>query len=240
MTHGTIMASNRLAISMEFHPEGWGWADLFLQVGGDDFRFTVSHIGDSLSEFVERVYYLFPLLDHDDYSPDNADYKDVDMPAEDLPAGIALESHETVTVTMPWKASVTLDGEGPFAILTFERALDLEADSNLQLTLERAGYKDLADGQREIRKYTIGYRDLCYAVAKCATEVLTECGLNGLYESTWMPDINLRHLLLLKEIALGEKLPFAAQDTKGDLYHSSLEAELAFLTRPMPDKTETK
>lgn len=52
-------------------------------------------------------------------------------------------------------------------------------------------------------KFTVMYRDLCYAVAKCFTDVLKEHGFMGYHYGTYTDDINIRELLIIKAYALG-------------------------------------
>ena len=62
---------------------------------------------------------------------------------------------------------------------------------------------------RSVRE--VKYKDLCYALAKGITEIFVRYGLIGYYESTWMEDINIRHFLHIKEIALGMKIEMESE-----------------------------
>ena len=74
---------------------------------------------------------------------------------------------------------------------------------------------------------------MCYATAKAITGLIAEYGLIGVYESTWMADINLRRFLKIKEIALDLPIKKAYDSEDTDAVHTSLEEELKLLLKPM-------
>ena len=78
-------------------------------------------------------------------------------------------------------------------------------------------------------QYAVRYADFCYAVAKACTEVLKKHGFTGYHRATYTQDINIRQLLFLKGIALGDldacKLRYYEEDA-GETSDLSKELEL--------------
>ena len=74
---------------------------------------------------------------------------------------------------------------------------------------------------------------MCYAVSKAITDFIIEYGIIGSFESTWMKDINLRHFLKIKEIALDESIPVTVGAGDNHKVVSSVEEEIKLLVKTM-------
>ncbi len=83
-------------------------------------------------------------------------------------------------------------------------------------------------------KFTVMYHDLCYAVAKCFTEVLKEKGFMGYHYGTFTGDINIRELLIIKAYALGILSNLTSVDKAPEYrYDFTIEEELQLLMMDM-------
>ncbi len=215
-------ATNR-PMSLSFSARGAGWAKARLHIGDDDFVFSISYIGAGINDLIERVYYLSPQLGHDDYDYNVMEYEDAEI--------TSVVNGEEATrhwIDIPWKTMpLVWDGEPDTVCWILERPVNLDSDFDVSITLDV--HQDV-DGEFN---YTVRYRDLCYAVAKAITDLIAEYGLIGVYESTWMTDINLRHFLKIKEIALDLQIKKAHDSEDTDVVHTSLEEELKLLLKPM-------
>lgn len=83
-------------------------------------------------------------------------------------------------------------------------------------------------------KFTVMFRDLCYAVAKCFTDALKTYGFDGYHTGTFTDDINIRQLLVIKAYALGILSNFVAIEGKPEFrYDFTYEEELQLLAMDM-------
>ena len=217
------MDTARVPISLAFSARGAGWAEARLHIGDDDFVFSISYIGDGINEFVKRVYYLFPKWRHDDYDYNIMEYGDAEITS--VVNGEEATRHWE---DIPWKTTpLVWDGEPDTVCWEFERPVNLDPDFDVSITLDVHQDRDCKNN------YTVRYRDLCYATAKAITDLLTECGIIGFYESTWMEDINLRQFLRIKEIALDSPIRETSDSKYDYAVHTSIEEELKLLLKPM-------
>lgn len=217
------MSNKKCPISLSLIPGGAGWAEAEIEIFADSYTCSISYLGDSIHDLVERVYYLYPNLDHDDYNNLIMEYyEDVE----------AFETIDDIVVSrdwinVPWKTELLWDGEGSHIKWMLERPATIETDFDVTITLE------VFQEEQSTHTYQVRYKDLCYAVARSVTDLLVRYGLMGCYESTWMDDINIRHLLRIKEIALDMEIE-RKTDSQSDICSSDLKQELEFLIRPLP------
>ncbi len=210
-------------ISLSFSARGAGWANARLHIGDDDFVFSISYIGAGINALIERIYYLSPMLGQDDYNLDVMEYGEADITSV-----ISGEEATRHWEQIPWKTTTMIwDGELSFVRLEFERPINLDPDFDVLITLDVHQDVDCKFN------YTVRYRDLCYAVAKAITDLIVEYGIIGVYESTWMTDINLRRFLKIKEISLDLPIKKAYDSEDNDVVHTSIEEELKLLLKPM-------
>ncbi len=209
-------------MSLAFSSSGAGWAEAKLRIGKDAFDFSISYLWAGINELLDRVYYLYPNWGHDDADWNIMEYGEADLPTVFDGKEMIIHWEE-----IPWKTSLDWDGEGESVRWDFERPVNLDDDFDVVITL--AAYKN----EERKYKYSIRYKDLCYAVSKAITDFIAEYGIIGYHESTWMKDINLRHFLKIKGIALDEAITENAGYEERWKVTSSLEAEIKLLLKPM-------
>ncbi len=217
------MSTASCPLSLAFATTGAGWAEAKILIGADTFDFSISYLGHGIGDLIERIYYLSTDLGYDDYNLAAMEYGEADITS-------VLDGEEATRhwEQIPWKTTpVVWEGEPDFVRLIFERKVNLDPDFDVSVTL------DVHQQENRKYEYTVRYRDLCYATAKAVTALLIEYGIVGFYESAWMPDINLRHFLKIKEIALNEPIKTCYDSKEPYMVHSSLEEELGLLLKPM-------
>ena len=216
------MNAIRAPISLSFSSGGAGWAEARMLIGEENFVFPISYLCGGINELLDCVYYLYPCWGHDDYNSEVMEYGEADIP------GI-FDGKETLMhwTQIPWKTSLMWNGEFDFVCWSFERPINIDKEFDVAITLE------VHQEKKGTYNYTIRYKDLCYAVSKAVTDFIVEYGILGGFESAWMKDINLRHLLKIKEIALDESITvtFGAGDDHKVI--SSIEEEIKLLVKPM-------
>lgn len=83
-------------------------------------------------------------------------------------------------------------------------------------------------------EFTVHYRDLCYAVSKCYTELLKRYGFLGYFHRSYGDDINIRQFLEIKGYALGLTSNLYAEDeTKSYRLQLTPDEELELLKMDM-------
>ena len=79
-------------------------------------------------------------------------------------------------------------------------------------------------------EYELRYEDVCYAVADACTKALKKHGFWGFHHSCYVPDMNVRYLLFLKSIGLGNmearELTFYDEKGMGETSDFNKEMEL--------------
>jgi hypothetical protein len=211
-------------IMLEVKPDGAGWAEVKMHIGKDDYVFTVSYIGEDIHDLIEKVYYLYPNWGHDDHNNKVMEYYD-DVEIESTIDGVTVKR---IWTEVPWRTELLWDGEGSYMKLKMERPATIDDDFDVTITLE------VYQQEESFHTYTVRYKDLCYAVAKGVTEALIRYGIVGCYESTWMQDINIRHFLQIKGLALDKEIELVpdSQNEKS-IFYTRLGQELDLLIRPM-------
>jgi len=220
------MPDKNCPVLLEFIPGGAGWAKIIMKIYDDSFTFPISYIGDSVYGLVERIYYLYPDWNHDDCDYRVMEYYD-DIEVVSTVDGVTVNR---VWSNVPWRTQLIWDGEGKFVNVYFERPKTIEANCDVTITL------DVHQEKESVHSYYVKYMDLAYALAKGVTELLVKYGIVGYYESTWMDDVNIRHFLRIKEIALNAAIELEADDegADSDIYKSRLGQEMDLLIMPIP------
>lgn len=217
-------------IKVELVPYGGGWEDVYLDIGGDHHYFVISTVmGCGFERLMQVLYYLYP---------NNGDPEE-DWDIVDVKEGILNDAHEivrmqdvgealepgTVLRYIPWKARFTWDEEGSYSTWELEREPNEENDFVLHLRIS------FDRGEKKQYSYQVRYADLCYAVADAATRALKKHGIYGYHHSVYCKDMNLRHLLFLKAVALDnyEARTLTCYEEKGKGETTNLQAELELL-----------
>lgn len=182
-------------------PYGGGWTDVYFHIGDDELYFIITSIRcDQFSKLLEILYYLHP-DQNDPMSNDNIDYWDGVYEIINGKCVVSkivehCEEYPAIIHSIPHKAEMHWDEEGSSSHWIFTREPTEESDFELQI--------DICIHQEKEKHYShkVRYQDFCYAVAKTCTEVLKSHGIYGYHHATYTDDINLRHLLFIKAVAL--------------------------------------
>ena len=171
-------------VSFRFVPYGSGWEDVYLTVNGEEHYFVVTGVwGDQANALAEVLLEFHPDYEHY-YDPDPR---------------FGIEDDAEIEHGPRLRAKFTWDGEGHAATWRLHRTSSTGTDA--QVKVEIVEKDDDEDPESPIR-FTVGYKDLCYAVAKGMTETMKRHGVYGYFQAVWSHDINLRKLLFLKAFAL--------------------------------------
>lgn len=214
-------------IYMKLVPYGGGWTDVYLTISGDKHYFIISDVlGDQFDDFLSILYHLYPDNAGDETRSQNIDYK---VARAELIDG----EYQTVEIVdvdkagigvfrdIPWKAHFSWDEEGNASVWELERDPTEDLDFKLRISI---------DHNEKHYKYSVRYADFCYAVAKACTEALKKHGFTGYHRATYTQDFNVRYLLFLKGVALGDleacKLTYYEEKGTGETSDFSKELEL--------------
>ena len=168
-----------------------GWTYLVCEFNGTILDFCISYcLGDQPSSLIQAVYSFNTYEDNYD------GIRAIEVERED---GISdLDGnrwdHVVVRTLFTWEEEPR---SAKWRISLDPKDYGLE-NFPLDITIDRW---DIDDTRQY--NFTVMYRDLCYAVAKCFTDVLKEHGVMGYHYGTYTDDINIRELLIIKAYALG-------------------------------------
>ncbi|MDE8734784.1 hypothetical protein P0G10_16950 [Eubacteriales bacterium DFI.9.88] len=220
-------------------PYGGGWEDVYLIVDGETWYFVISSMmGDSFNALLEALYYLDPdNIDKKSFDGLNADTfylasKGVDEPQEkvsDLEEFRKIHGSPYYYIEEPYRIRFEWCSEPETDQWTIEKEQSLEKTFDIHIKIKRSA----DDGK--IIEFTKPYKEFCYAVAKGCTEALKKHGMLGYHQAIYYDDLNLRHLLRIKTIALDrlDALEITHSKEKGEGERTSLEAELELLLEDM-------
>lgn len=220
-------------IKMCLVPYGSGWTDVYLNIGDDSLYFIISSVlGNQFDDLLRILYHLYP----DNNDPENADdivnskYGICEKTEDGYQVVSILDDLDDIEPPfveqgIPWKSNFTWDEEGACSNWTLEREPTQNTDFMLRIHIEHCGTAT------KVYDYEVPYQDFCYAVAKACTEMLKEYGFFGYHHSVYNHDINVRHLLFLKSIALNnfDARQLTYYDEKGHGATTDLQKELALL-----------
>ena len=216
-------------INMRLVPYGAGWTDVYLTIAGDEHYFIISDVlGDQFDDFLSILYHLYPGNIGDETGSDDIECKlacDEYIDGEYKTVKIIddLNEYQELGVfhDVPWKAHFTWDEEGNQSVWELERDPTEDLDFELRISIEH--------NNRHFQ-YSVRYADFCYAVAKACTEALKKHGFTGYHKATYTQDFNVRHLLFLKGVALGNldacKLTYYEEKGAGETSDFAKELEL--------------
>ena len=185
---------------MKLVPYGAGWTDVHFNIGDDKLYFIITSVwSDQFSKLLEVLYYLHP-DQNDPKGNDDIDYWDgVCEIIGGKPKIVQIVEQYNgygAVRPIPYKAELHWDEECSSSHWVFTR--EPTADEDFELQIDICFYRD----EKKNYTYKVRYKDFCYAVAKTCTEVLKSHGIYGYHHSTYEDDLNLRHLLFIKAVAL--------------------------------------
>ncbi len=193
-------------IKMRVVPYGGGWTDVHLDICGDSHYFIISYaFSNQFNDLLALLYKLHP----DNFRDESEDFSEL-----------------CVCQGSACKGSFTWDEEGAYSEWSLERIPDENTDFMLKMHIEH---------HDKTFEYSVLYKDFCYAVAKACTEMLKEYGFGGYHYSTYTQDMNIRHLLFIKSVALGsfDALELTCYKEKGHGETTDFKKELKLLTFDM-------
>ena len=196
-------------ISFRFVPYGAGWEDVYLTVGGEEHYFVVTGAfgPDSVDSLTSAIVGLHPSYNSCGY----LHHRYIDETKDDIPVG----------------ATVSLPGEGFGSEWAFKRPPVEDIDVPIEISIVKTEEGEEPDSPIT---FTVGYKDLCYAVAKGMTEAMKKHGLFGHVNAVWSHDLNLRVLLMLKAFALGAEDVLKVEDLgRGNGERTDFAKELELL-----------
>ena len=216
-------------MEMKLVPYGAGWTDVYFNIGDDKLYFIItSSYSDQFSKLLEILYYLHPGQNDPSRNGDviywDGVCENIDGKYEVVKIVERCDESSVIIQDVPHKAELHWSEEGSYSHWVFTREPTEDEDFELQIDI------CIHRGEEKHYSYTVRYKDFCYAVAKTCTEVLKSHGVYGYHHSSYEDDINLRHLLFIKAVALDCLEIRHLQDNGDGLGEStSFEKELALL-----------
>lgn len=219
-------------VKMRLIPYGAGWTDFYADFGDGELYFILSNsMGSNYSDLVDALYYMYP--DQNDYvEPGIIEYK-IGVVEEINGERVVTKIYDrycddTLGCTcrdIPWRTSFSWDEEGSWSHWTLERVPDTNTEFSLKISI------DIDRSEAKHYEYEVPYKDMCYAVADAYTKALKKHGFWGYHYATFTDDVNVRQLLFLKSIALGnmEARTLTYYDEKGMGETSDFDRELELL-----------
>lgn len=220
-------------IKMKLVPYGAGWTDVYADFGEGELYFIISHVlGHSFETLMHILYYFYP---------DNFYLEGVDESVIDCKYGICdyIDGEYVITRIVddirgfkppfvvrdiPWKASFEWNEEGSCSDWTLERVFEQDNTFYLKISI------DVCRAEIKHYEYEVKYEDMCYAVADACTRALKKHGFWGYHRACYTPDMNVRYLLFLKSVALGNmearELTYYEEQGKGETSDFNKEIEL--------------
>ncbi len=199
-----------------------GWTNMTCDFDGTVLKFTISDFGDQPSALIEAAQAFH--ADEDNYDgllkikverEDNI--PDLDGFYWDSVVVRTCFTWEEEPEDARWQISLDPKFYGP-------------ENFPLDITIDRWNTDNITQSYR----FTVMYRDLCYAVAKCFTEALKTYGFNGYHAGSYTDDTNIRQLLVIKAYALSILSNHVAFEGKPEFkYEFTFEEELRLLGMDM-------
>lgn len=198
-----------------------GWTDMTCNFNGTVLNFTISDLDYQPSALIQAVYSFHV------YEDDYDGIRDIKVEREDGIPDLEGNCWDHVVVrtffrweeepqSAKWWISLKPKDHGP-------------ENFPLDITIDRW---DIDETKRY--KFTVMYRDLCYAVAKCFTETLKKYGFKRYHSGSYTDDINVRELLIIKAYALGILDNLTSVDkVPENRYDFTFEEELQLLAMDM-------
>lgn len=172
-------------LNIEFCNIDAGWLNAKIKLNNKEVKVTSSYIGYGINALLEAVNCIHPNSSNYEYS-NFVSNKEIKGMADGV----------EVDWSIPYRAEFYWDEEGSIVDWIFEHEPTLENDFDMEvkIIIHRSTVDEM--------KFTISYKDFCYALAKGCTEMLKQLGITGFHRSYWSDDINIRHLLFIKAVAL--------------------------------------
>lgn len=219
-------------VKMRLIPYGAGWTDVYADFGEGELYFIISSaMGDGFEALMKSLYYLYPAHNSDEAGElieckfGQCEWQGNQYVVTKIVDDI--QQIHKVWRNIPYQARFTWDEERAYSNWTLTREASEDVDFLLHVDIVYEYDED------DIRRhhYTVAYRDLCYAVADACTKAIKKHGFLGYHSATYTEDMNLRYLLFLKSVALGnmEAVKLTWYDKKGAGETSDFKKEMKLL-----------
>lgn len=220
-------------IKMRLVPYGGGWTDVYADFGDGEIYFIISYLGsNSFETLMKALYHLYPENPDPEEAYDLVECKegicqqiDGEYVVTKIVDRTSSEDLPCVVQDIPWKASFDWYEELDGSKWIIERMPTTDTSFNVHLHIE------IHRSEVKVYDYTVRYEDICYAVADACTKALKKHGFWGYHKATYDQDMNIRYLLFLKSIALGnmEARELTYYDEKGEGETADFNKELELL-----------
>ena len=177
-----------------------GWTYMTLDFNGTVIETYISYLGYQPSALLEatRIFHSHDISYNEGYGYSHIDIEET----EDADSSDGIWFVVPMIVKFQWVEEPMLT---TWNIVRDAKDIGKE-DFPLKIRIARTTDKVVN------HEFTVQYRDLCYAVAKCYTELLKRYGFSGYYHGSYGDDINIRQLLEIKGYALGLTRNLYAED----------------------------
>ena len=175
-------------VDMSSSIPAWGWQQYSLSINGEKHTHGVSSaVSSMLGDMIDVLYEMY--LESNDFSHASRVRYLHDDPDSPVITG--------VTGSFSWdNEGETIDWTLSRRLYTDEILLDIEADYNC--------------GEK-LYQYQVPFFDMCYAVAKAASAVISETGILGYHFLSERDKIDIHHLLYIKYLGIFRR-PFPYSD----------------------------
>ena len=217
-------------IKMRLVPYGGGWTHVYVSFDDSEEFFFISGFGvDNLQTLLRALYFLYPDNNDNEYSEHFMEYKYGIIGNDDgvITKVVDIEdSHgKGAYCPIPWKTQFAWTDDINSVTWYIERTPDTSTDFDITIKID-----DNESDESKHYEYTVPYKDMCYAVADACTKAIIKHGFRGYHASTYSEDMNIRYLLFIKSIALGNMDALNMYpEKKGEGPKSDLMKELELL-----------
>ena len=168
-----------------------GWVDMKCDFRGIVLTFAVSDIGDMPSTLIEVAYMLHS--NYDNYVEVLRNIK-VDDEVSDITDQFGSGGWDAnLGATFCWDEEPRSNDWHVY----YDKKDFGKEDYDLIIEIKRS------IGCYEEYRFVVTYRDFCYAIAKCFTDVIKKYGFSGYDTRSYQDYVIVRHLLIVKAYALG-------------------------------------
>ena len=199
-----------------------GWTNMVFDFNGTVIKSDISYLGYQPSALLEatRIFHSHEISYDEGYG-----YSHIDIEkTEDVGSPEGIWDVVPMVVGFQWDEEPMLT-----TWYIIREAKDIgKKDFPLIIRITRTNDKVVN------HEFTVHYRDLCYAVSKCYTELLKRYGFLGYFHRSYGDDINIRQFLEIKGYALGLTSNLYAEDeTKSYRLQLTPDEELELLKMDM-------
>jgi hypothetical protein len=206
-------------INFKLAPPDVGWEKVHIDINGDQFDFDISYIGDTFYQLISCTAALMGTPPFENYS---SSIERAEVAVDGKTSDIAKQ------------ANVCWDQETSGNVkwtLTKPDTLDEDFSLHIELALLNTDEK---------HAYDVDFREFCYALAKCFTEVLKSSGICGYCDGIQLGNalmLDFQEFIYIKAFALGKLDDFKttySKDEQGERRpQTNLQKEIELIMQDM-------